>query len=510
MTSRIRFAAVTFLSVSCLGLSIPAAAASATLLVPVVLDVRGFGDALFSTELVFSNAGTTDATASLVYTASPYFGGVGSGSTSVSIAAGAQLRIPDALEFLRSRIPGIPAGPGQGGSLRVTFDGLSSATAGSVVARTTAPSGPGRAGLAYSAIDPALYTASLTAVVGLLENGADRSNLALVNAGTGGPVTLRVTLISGDGTLYQPLSPSVVLQPGEWTQINRVLASPGAGFSSGWAFVERVSGADPFFAYGVVNDNVTNDGSFIPCIESDGWDTESTVPVLVETPTFQSELTLTNPNGFGVYAYVEYYESLTAPLGPTGVRFQPLGPYEQAVIPDVLNELRSAGAKIGPRGGSYAGALAVIFTDGAYLWQGLAAARTTSPAPSGGVYGLAYPGSIFTQAATEAYVFGLAQNDRARSNLAIVNAGANNTTIRVNYEVLDGDTGMQSSADSVVLNPGQWFQKNGVLGAVKNGFVHLTLADGNDEFFAYGVVNDGATDTSGTNDGAYVPMAKVK
>lgn len=511
MTSRFRFSVASFLSVLFLTvLSSPADGASAARLVPVVVDVRGFGGALFSTELVFSNAGTTDATAHLDYTASPYFGGVGSGSTSVTLAAGVQLRIPDALEFLRSRIPGIPAGPGQGGSLRVTFDGLSAATAGSVVARTTAPSGLGRAGLAYSGFDPALYTASLTAVVGLLENGADRSNLALVNAGTAGPVTLHVTLISGDGTLYQPLSPDVILQPGEWTQINRVLASPGAGFSSGWAFVERVTGSDPFFAYGVVNDNITNDGSFLPCVDSDGWDVESTVPVLVETPTFQSELTLTNPNNFGVYAYVDYYESLTAPLGPTGALYQYLGPYEQAVIPDILNELRSAGAKIGPRGGSYAGALAVTFTDGTYLWQGLAAARTTSPAPSGGVYGLAYPGSIYSQAATEAYVFGLSQNDQARSNLAIVNAGLNNTTISVRYEVSDGDTGTKSSEESVVLNPGQWFQKNGVLGAVKNGFVHLTLVSGNDEFFAYGVVNDGATDTSGTNDGAYVPMAKVK
>ena len=89
-------------------------------------------------------------------------------------------------------------------------------------------------------------------------------------------------------------------------------------------------------------------------------------------------------------------------------------------------------------------------------------------------------------------------------------AGANNTTIRVNYDVFDGDTGMPSSSDSVSLKPGQWFQKNGVLRGVKNGYVHLTLAGGNDEFFAYGVVNDGETDTSGTNDGAYVPMAKVR
>ena len=63
MTSRFRFAAASFLSVLCLAaLSRPAEAASATRLVPVVLDVAGFGGARFTTELVVSNAGTSDAT----------------------------------------------------------------------------------------------------------------------------------------------------------------------------------------------------------------------------------------------------------------------------------------------------------------------------------------------------------------------------------------------------------------------------------------------------------------
>ncbi len=274
--------------------------------------------------------------------------------------------------------------------------------------------------------------------------------------------------------------------------------------------MERVAGTDPFFAYGVVNDNVTNDGSFVPGIPEDLADSDLTVPVLVETPTFQSELTLTNPNGIPVYAYVQYIESLAAAGTETGVFYLFLAPYEQAVTPDILNELRAAGASIGPRGGSYAGALAVTFTDGTFRVQGLATARTTSPAPTGGVYGLAYPGQTYGEAATEAYVFGLSQDDRTRSNLAIANAGLNNANITVTYEVFDGDTGAKSPEESVTLKPGQWFQKNGVLGGVTNGWVHLTVTAGNDVFVAYGVVNDGATDTSGTNDGAFVPMTRVK
>ena len=41
-------------------------------------------------------------------------------------------------------------------------------------------------------------------------------------------------------------------------QIGSVLKA--AGNTSGWALVERVSGDGSLYAYGVANDNVTNDG----------------------------------------------------------------------------------------------------------------------------------------------------------------------------------------------------------------------------------------------------------
>ena len=78
-------------------------------------------------------------------------------------------------------------------------------------------------------------------------------------------------------------------------------------------------------------------------------------------------------------------------------------------------------------------------------------------------------------------------------------------------EVWSGTTGQKVSEETIgPLAPGQWFQKNTVLGGVANGYVHLTVVEGSDTFFAYGVVNDGATSTSGTNDGSYVPMTVVQ
>ncbi len=51
------------------------------------------------------------------------------------------------------------------------------------------------------------------------------------------------------------------LGPGEWFQFARPLAPFGA--TSGYAKVERISGASRFAAYGVLNDNVTSDGSYV-------------------------------------------------------------------------------------------------------------------------------------------------------------------------------------------------------------------------------------------------------
>ena len=133
------------------------------------------------------------------------------------------------------------------------------------------------------------------------------------------------------------------------------------------------------------------------------------------------------------------------------------------------------------------------------------------PAPGGGQYGLFYTSLSGGESAVDAWVFGLQQSAAARSNLAIVNAGVFNEPIRVRLEVFNGATGQKVSEETIgPLAPGQWLQKNAVLGGVANGYVHLTVVEGFDAFFAYGVVNDGATSSSGTNDGSYVPMTVVQ
>lgn len=487
--------------------------ATQTLFIPIVLDVAGQGGARFSSELTLANRGTSTATARITYTgASVLGGGAGSGTVTETLAPGRQLVFADALAYLRSKNLPIPGSPSnQGGTLRVKFEGLSSEDAGFAGVRTTTPSGIGRAGLSYPGLTPAQLLDGESVIVGLRQDGADRSNLALANAGTSGTIALKVYIVKGDGTEAVYIAPDIELGPGQWTQISRILEVPTPDYADGWILIERTSGTEPYTAYAVFNDNATNDGSYVPAVPTATVDAFGTVPVLVETSTFRSELVVSNLSEETGYAFLEYVESAAAPGTSTGLFYVDLAPFEQAIFPDVIEVLRQSGATIGPRGPTYAGALSVAYASDTSLLVGLSGARTGAPALGGGQYGLYYTSLSGGESAVDAWVYGLQQSTVARSNLAIVNAGVLNDPIRVRLEVYDGNSGLKVSEETIgPLAPGQWLQKNSVLGSVPNGYVHLTVVSGSDAFFAYGVVNDGATSTSGTNDGSYVPMTVVQ
>lgn len=485
-----------------------------TLFVPIVLDVAGQGGARFSSELTLTNRGTTTATARLTYTgALPLGGGAGTGTAFETLSPGRQLVVSDALAYLRGKGLAIPAGgSSQGGTLRVRFEGLSSEDAGFAGVRTTTPSGRGRAGLSYPGLAPGQLLDGDSVIVGLRQNGADRSNLALANAGSSETIRLRVYIVKGDGTEAVYLDPDYDLGPGQWTQIGNVLQAPNPDYPDGWIFIERIAGTEPYTAYAVFNDNATNDGSYVPAVPAERVDAFGTVPVLVESATFQSELVVANLSEEPGYVFLEYLESFGAAAGEsTGLFYVDLASGEQAIFPDVIQVLRSSEATIGPRGPTYAGALSVAYASDTSLLVGLSGARTGAPAPGGGQYGLFYSSLSGGESAVDAWVYGLQQSAAARSNLALVNAGVFNEPIRVRLEVWNGATGQKVSEETIgPLMPGEWFQKDSVLGGIANGYVHLTVVEGFDAFFAYGVVNDGATSTSGTNDGSYVPMTVVQ
>jgi len=489
---------------------------SVTRLVPVVLDAAGLGGASFSTELTLANRGTLTADVQLAYTAASTLSGAGSGSVATTLGPGQQLVIPDTIAFLRTQGLSIPANASsQGGALLVTFSGLSSGDVAFASARTTTPSGSGHAGLSYAGarvddvnVQSGVQTGS-SWLYGLRENTADRTNLALVNASASSAITLAVTLFNGTGAGSFRLSPDVSLGPGQWTQIGQVLSQ--AGFAAGYARIDLLSGSGPYYVYAVFNDNVTNDGSFVPPGAGSPLSEALCLPVLVETSVFQSELVLTNGSTVAQSATLAYAESLAPSLGNGGSVALTLAAGEQRIIPAAIDFLRQQqGVSIGPLGAaSYAGSLSVTFRTSGALSSGFAGARVSAAAPGGGEYGVFYPAfGVSGSAASEAWVFGLQQTPSVRSNLAVTNVGDVGGSITFHLEVYDGNTGQLAgtSADTT-LGPLAWLQLDDVLMGygVSNGFARVVTTAGTDHFIAYGVVNDGATPTSGgTNDGSFL------
>lgn len=484
--------------------------ASATKIVPIVLDVAGNGGARYTTELTLANRGTTTAAAQLTYTPATALGATGEGSVTTSVGPGRQVDIPDAIWWLRSQGLPIPSGSNQGGTLRVTFDGLSSPDAGSVVGRTTTPAGAGRAGLAYPGVDLAAALTGSAYLYGLRSTAGDRANLALVNAGATDPITLRVTLhsgVAGDGRVHV-VSPDTTLAAGQWTQFAKVLDL--AGFTNGYARIDVVSGTGPYVAYAVINDNTTNDGSYVPA-EPAAMPTESRLlPVLVESAAYQSELVLTNPIPSAQTAILTYVESASPGSGPGGAVTLAFQPGEQKIIPSAIDFLRRNGAAIGPKGPTYAGAMTVTFTSSGLRSSGFAGARTAAAinGTGPGEYGLFYPaiGPSFA-AFTESWVYDLQQNGGNRANLAVANLGDSGDPITYRVDVYDGETGRLAGATTpAALAPGGWTQINAVLQSfnVANGYAHVVKLTGSDHFLVYGVVNDGGAPGQGTSDGSYI------
>ncbi len=241
----------------------PGAAGPADRMIPVVLDVKGLGTSRYATEVTLANLGAAPLALTLTYGATAQFGG-GSGSVPLTLAAGEQRILPDAISFLRAGGLAIP-----GGGANVAGSLLVKAPAGTSVgvlvagARTYTGSTlrPGTFGVYYPGLTAAESADGPAWVHGLQQNASMRSNVAFVNVGDAGAVTLRVTFYGEIGQALE--SPEEwTLGSGEWKQLGLPLGTRGA--SAGSARIERISGTSRFIAYGVLNDEATSDGSYLP------------------------------------------------------------------------------------------------------------------------------------------------------------------------------------------------------------------------------------------------------
>ena len=150
----------------------------------------------------------------------------------------------------------------------MTVDGGS--TAGLFAgARTSNPGDGGRYGLFYAGIPFGSASTSTAWLCGLQQTATTRSNLALVNTGEvdGSPSSFLVEIWDG-ASGERSGETTVTVAARRQFQINAVLSKIAPGVSSGYARITRTDGANPFIAYGVLNDGASQgsrsgDGAYV-------------------------------------------------------------------------------------------------------------------------------------------------------------------------------------------------------------------------------------------------------
>jgi hypothetical protein len=505
---------------------IPSSSAfSATLSIPIVLSLAGAKNSFYTSELTLVNRGTADLVLEFSYTAAY---GEGSGIVTDTLPAGRQRILPDAIAYLMSLGLSIPTSADSGGTLTVKAVGLVSPSDVTVTVRTTAALAEGRAGSAYSGNEMwktftgvPFFGFDSPYICGLRQNATDRSNVAVMHAGDldDGEVVLRLTVVSGDPPFAPRTLPDITLTPGGFHQINEVLVSNGLSLSNGYVRVERVSGTAPYYAYGVINDQVNSDGSFVPptlpIAPSCCFYGRLTVPVIVETGAFKSELVLTNLSASQKRLDLSFVaEGIQAQSHSANFSVE-LSAGQQLILPNLVQYLRDRGVSgIGPQGADYVGPLfATIDGEDSSVLSGIfIGARTSTASKGGGQFGVFCPVEPDRIATTSAWLYGLQQDLETRTNLALVNTGmgdGNPNTFSI--ELFDGSTGKKvNTIEGITVDSQGWVQIERILdqfaAGTTSGYAHVTRTAGTNPFIAYAVVNDGAEPGQRTGDGTFVSM----
>ena len=479
-----------------------------SLFVPVILSAAGRNRSFFTSELTLTNRGEREVRLDYTYTSKDE-PEKRSGKASDVLPAGSQTIETDALTYLRGLGVPIPETGNQLGTLRVEVP-LGSAV--EAVVRTTTVVPDGRAGLAYLGVAEEEGFTEAVYLCGLRQNSRDRSNLAFQNMGApeAGAITLRTTVYSGEAAdATARVLREVELEPGGFHQYSPVLGSVAHGYVK----VERVEGTAPFYAYAVINDQANSDGSFVFPVTASSLEGKrgQTLPVIVETSEFRSELAVTNFSEEPRTLDFRFVSDQIKADDKTAGFSMTLQGGQQEIIPEVVEELRRQGvAGLGTTRGFYAGPVFIAAEEGDM--SGVVIGARTGSEGGGGSYSVFYnavpEGEAF---AKEAWVDGLQQNEENRSNLALVNTGEVDGSASVfHLEIYDGETGML--AETVVTRPilaRRWHQINGILlrasPETRQGYIRIEKVSGENPFLAYGVVNDGGAPGERSGDGAYVP-----
>ena len=238
---------------------------------PVILE-RG----PFTSELTVTNFSDQTRTVRFAFVAEGVDAPDRTAEFSMDVQAGQQVITPDIVEEMRREgVAGIGPSGGLAGAL---FAWVESGDMSGIVigARTLTPAlvAGGRYGVFYNAVAYGSAFSRVAWVEGLQQNQESRTNLALINTGEidDSESVFSIDIFDGDtGLPVRTITGRTVPARG-WRQIDSILRDYAAGTTQGYVRIRKISGNNPFLAYGVINDGGSpgersGDGAFLAARE---------------------------------------------------------------------------------------------------------------------------------------------------------------------------------------------------------------------------------------------------
>ena len=222
-------------------------------ILPVIVETRDF-----TSELTVTNFSEEPRRLDFEFVSEQIKGDDKRVSFSMELEAGEQRIIPEVVEELR-REEMERLGTSRGFYLGPLFAEAKEGDMSGIVigARTSASDGRGgKYGVFYDAVPEGEAFTKEAWVDGLQQDEENRSNLALVNTGEvdGSESVFHLEIYNGEtGMLVETVVTKAVPARG-WHQIDGILGRSGPETRQGYIRIEKVSGENPFLAYGVVND----------------------------------------------------------------------------------------------------------------------------------------------------------------------------------------------------------------------------------------------------------------
>ena len=191
----------------------------------------------------------------------------------LQLKAGEQHIIPNVIDWARQLTSGIELPSGLASALfaEVARGDMSGIVIG---ARTGSQGSVGRYGVFYNAVPYGQSFTKVAWVDALQQNDENRSNLALVNTGEvdDSPSEFNLEIYNGETGLLVNTATGFRVPARHWYQIDGILDKYGMGTTQGYVRISKISGNNPFLAYGVINDGGTrlersDDGAYLPARE---------------------------------------------------------------------------------------------------------------------------------------------------------------------------------------------------------------------------------------------------